>query len=89
MSVSLEYYKIFYYVARYKSITAAAKALFLSQPTVSHYIRGLEEALGFALFVRNKNGFSSPRRQSCFSPTPNGPARKSGRLRSFWKTPNP
>lgn len=56
MSVSLEYYKIFYYVARYKSITAAARALFLSQPTVSHYIRGLEEALGFALFVRNKNG---------------------------------
>ena len=25
MSVSLEYYKIFYYVARYKNITAAAK----------------------------------------------------------------
>lgn len=56
MSVSLEYYKVFYYVAKYKSITAAAKALFLSQPTVSHYVRGLEEALGFALFVRNKNG---------------------------------
>lgn len=56
MSVSLEYYKIFYYVAEYKNITAAAKALFLSQPTVSHYIRGLEEALGFALFIRNKSG---------------------------------
>ena len=56
MSVSLEYYKIFYYVARYKNITAAAKALFLSQPTVSHYIRGLEEELGVPLFVRSKNG---------------------------------
>ena len=56
MSVSLEYYKVFYYVAQYKSITAAAKALFLSQPTISHYIRGLEEDLGFSLFVRSKNG---------------------------------
>ncbi|MCI8506660.1 MAG: LysR family transcriptional regulator [Lachnospiraceae bacterium] len=56
MSVNLEYYKVFYYVAQYKSITAAAKALFLSQPTVSHYIRALEEALGFSLFVRSKHG---------------------------------
>ena len=45
MSVSFEYYKIFYYVAKYKSITAAARVLFLSQPTVSHYIHSLEEEL--------------------------------------------
>lgn len=56
MSVSFEYYKVFYYVAQCKSITAAAKALFLSQPTVSHYIQCLEKELGLPLFARTKNG---------------------------------
>lgn len=56
MSVNFEYYKVFYYVAQHKSITAAARALFLSQPTVSHYIRTLEEELGFPLFARAKSG---------------------------------
>lgn len=58
MSVSFDYYKIFYYVAKYRNITTAAKALFLSQPTVSKYIQSLEEALGCALFVRSKKGVS-------------------------------
>lgn len=56
MSVSFEYYKIFYYVAKYENITAAAKVLFLSQPTVSHYIRSLEKELGLSLFIRSKSG---------------------------------
>ena len=54
MSVSFEYYKIFYYVAKYKSITAAARVLFLSQPTVSHYIHSMEEELACTLFLRSK-----------------------------------
>ena len=41
MSVSYDYYKIFYYVAKYRNITAAANALFLSQPTVSRTIQNL------------------------------------------------
>lgn len=56
MSVNFEYYKVFYYVAKLKSITAAAKELFLTQPTVTHYIQSLERELGYKLFERTKRG---------------------------------
>ena len=56
MSVSYDYYKIFYYVAKYRNITAAANALFLSQPTVSRTIQNLETELGCQLFIRSKKG---------------------------------
>lgn len=56
MSPNFEYYKIFYYVAKYKNITAAAKMLFLSQPTVSYSIQNLEKELQCTLFIRSKKG---------------------------------
>lgn len=56
MSTSFDSYKIFYYVAKYQNITAAAKALFLTQPTVSHCIHGLENELGCTLFIRSRKG---------------------------------
>ena len=56
MSVSYDSYKIFYYVAYYQNITLAAKALFLTQPTVSHYILNLEKELNCKLFLRSKRG---------------------------------
>lgn len=56
MSANFEYYKIFYYVAKYKNITAAAKMLFLSQPTVSYSIQNLEKELQCTLFIRSKKG---------------------------------
>lgn len=56
MSISYESYKVFYYVAYYQNITLAAKALFLTQPTVSHYILNLEKELNCKLFVRSKKG---------------------------------
>ena len=56
MNLNLEYYKVFYYVAKYKSITLAAEYLALSQPAVSQSIRHLEEVLGTALFVRTAKG---------------------------------
>ena len=56
MSVSYDSYKIFYYVAYYQNITLAAKALFLTQPTVSHYILNLEKELNCKLFIRSKKG---------------------------------
>lgn len=56
MSVNFDYYKVFYYVAKYENITLAAKALFLSQPTVSHYIKNLENELNCVLFLRSKKG---------------------------------
>ena len=45
MDIDLEYYKIFYYVGKMKSITLAAEELAVSQPAVSQAIRNLEEAL--------------------------------------------
>lgn len=56
MSVNFEYYKIFYYVAKYKSITQAASLLYSSQPSVSRMIKILEQELGCTLFVRTRKG---------------------------------
>lgn len=56
MAISFDSYKIFYYAAKYQNITAAARALYLTQPTVSHAILSLEKALGCQLFVRSKKG---------------------------------
>lgn len=39
MSVNFDFYRTFYYVGKYKNITAAAKALFVTQPTVTHAIQ--------------------------------------------------
>lgn len=56
MSVNLEYYKIFYYVSKYGTITAAAEQLCISQPAVSQAIKQLERSLGSKLFVRTGKG---------------------------------
>lgn len=58
MNISLEYYKIFYYVAKLKSITNAAKELCISQPAVSQGIKQLEDSLGIQVFVRSSKGVS-------------------------------
>ena len=36
MDVNFEYYKVFYYVAKYQNFTKAAKVLGSSQPTQYH-----------------------------------------------------
>ena len=56
MSVNLEYYRIFYYVAKHKSITAAAGELCVSQPAVSQVIKLLEASLNSKLFIRTAKG---------------------------------
>ena len=38
MDISFEYYKIFYYVAKYENITKAAMVLKSSQPNVTRII---------------------------------------------------
>jgi len=42
---SLEYYKVFYYVAKYGSVTKAAGELAISQPAVSQALKQLERQL--------------------------------------------
>ncbi|MBR1931515.1 MAG: LysR family transcriptional regulator [Lachnospiraceae bacterium] len=56
MSVSYEYYKIFYYVGKYKSFSKAAKLLTNSQPNITRTMNNLEMELGCKLFVRSNKG---------------------------------
>lgn len=56
MNVSYDYYRVFYYVARYKSFTAAANALLNNQPNITRMIKRLEKELGCILFVRQRHG---------------------------------
>lgn len=53
---NLEYYKVFYHVARAGSLTVAAGELHISQPAVSQSVRQLETALGAKLFARVSKG---------------------------------
>ena len=54
--MNLDYYRIFYYVAKNSSITAAAKELCISQPAVSQTLKLLEQSLSISLFVRTQKG---------------------------------
>ena len=56
MSINYEYYKIFYYAAKYKNFTQAASALGSSQPNVTRIMKLLETELNCKLFVREPRG---------------------------------
>ena len=56
MLSNLEYYKVFYHVARAGSLTVAAGELHISQPAVSQSVKQLETALGVKLFARAAKG---------------------------------
>lgn len=45
MSASFDYYRTFYYVAKYKNFTRAATMLLSSQPSVTRSIQNLESEL--------------------------------------------
>jgi DNA-binding transcriptional LysR family regulator len=49
-------YRSFLAVLREKSLSAAARALDLTQPTLARHIEALETALGFELFTRSQRG---------------------------------
>lgn len=53
---NLEYYKVFYYVAKHSSLTAAARDLSISQPAVSQSLKQLESQIGVKLFYRRAKG---------------------------------
>ena len=46
--------RIFLAIAEHRSLSAAAEALYLSQPSVSSYLGRLEEELGVRLFLRQR-----------------------------------
>lgn len=53
MNINYEYYKIFYYVAKYKNMTKAAIILNNNQPNISRTIKLLENELGCQLLIRS------------------------------------
>lgn len=56
MNGSYDYYRVFYYVAKYKSFTQAAAPLLSNQPNITRTIKNLEADLGCTLFVRSNKG---------------------------------
>ena len=56
MNSNFEYYKVFYYVAKYENLTKASSVLKTSQPAVTRTIHNLENELGCRLFTRSKTG---------------------------------
>jgi len=56
MNGNLSQYRIFAVTAETKSISGAARKLYISQPAVSKSISNLEECMGTSLFVRGSRG---------------------------------
>lgn len=54
--MNIKYLKYFQAVAHYGSINQASKAMYISQPHLSHIIKEIEDEAGFALFQRTKQG---------------------------------
>lgn len=56
MNVNYELYKVFFVVANSKTITEAAKKLYITQPAITKSIKSLESQLGITLFHRDTKG---------------------------------
>lgn len=56
MYISYDYYRVFYYVAKYGNISQAAKLLLNNQPNLTRTIKNLEAELGSPLFSRTNRG---------------------------------
>lgn len=58
MDINFEYYKVFYFVGKYRNITKAAAALGSNQPNVTRIVKLLESQLNCRLFTRESRGIS-------------------------------
>lgn len=68
MYVSLDSYRVFYYVAQYRSFTKAAQILYSNQPNVTRTIKNLERSLNCTLFIRSsRNVQLTPEGEELFS----------------------
>ena len=56
MYINYDYYRIFYYVAKYQNFTQAANILMNNQPNITRTVKNLESSLGCTLFVRSNRG---------------------------------
>ena len=57
-ALSWDFYRTFLEVLREGSLSGAARSLGLTQPTIGRHVDALEEALGYALFIRTQQGLS-------------------------------
>lgn len=68
MHINLDSYRVFYYVAQYRSFTKAAEMLYSNQPNVTRTIKNLEQSLGCTLFIRtSRNVQLTPEGEELFS----------------------
>lgn len=68
MHINLDSYRVFYYVAQYRSFTKAAEMLYSNQPNVTRTIKNLEQALGCTLFNRTSRSVQlTPEGEELFS----------------------
>lgn len=68
MDITYDYYRIFYYVAKYKSFTRAASILMNNQPNITRSMNNLERQLGCSLFIRSNRGVElTPEGQKLYS----------------------
>ncbi len=58
MKTKLDYYRVFYETARFRSFSTAAQHLYISQSAISQCIQQLESDLKVQLFIRTKRGVS-------------------------------
>ena len=56
MLISYDYYRIFYFVAKYGNFTQAANVLMSNQPNLTRAVKNLEAELGCTLFIRSNRG---------------------------------
>ena len=68
MYVDWEYYKIFYYVAKYQNFTKAARVLGNNQPNITHSMNRLESQLNAYCSSAPTAALPLPRRVNCFTP---------------------
>ena len=62
MAVNFEYYKVFYYVAKYQSLSLAAQMLHLTHPRSAIISRRWSRTGRQKLFIRSKRGVTSRRK---------------------------
>lgn len=56
--ITYDYYRIFYYVAKYKSISQAAEILHSNQPNITKFMNKLEDQLNCKLMIRSNRGIT-------------------------------
>lgn len=58
MNINYDYYRLFYYVAKYKNLSLVAKLLNSNQPNLSKLMNKLESQMGCKLLIRTNRGIT-------------------------------